>query len=338
MIFNKTFLKATLMQYSGIVGAGIFVLPYVFYYSNFKFAVFWLIFLTFSTMFVHEIYINIILATKGDHQLPGYAEIHLGKFFKNLATINIIVLCFGALSAFIKLGSGYLNLFFPEINFYIIQLFFLLGISLFHFSQIKIIKQISYYLPIISLLIVFYLFIVTIQTPFIIQSNHLPNFTFFGSLIFSLAGFIIIPEMEELLRKEKNLKFQLIWSSRLGLFLASLTYLLFIISIIVLSNDHLSTDAISGIFISSPLLGKILAVLGTLLTFKASLNLTLALKEMFFRDIKLSRKNSFLWAWLIPFSTLLLTGFSFMSIISFTGAITISISVFIILCVKLKCG
>ena len=195
MKFNRTFFKAILMQYSGIVGAGIFVLPFVFSYSNFKFAVFWLIMLTFFTMVIHEIYIEVILATKGDHQLPGYADIHLGKFFKNLAISNMVLLGFGAISAYIRLGSGYLNLFFPKTNFFIIQIIFLLSISFFHFCQSKIITKITHYLPVISLSIVLYLFIVTLKTPFVIQSNPLPNFSFFGSLIFALAGFIIIPEV-----------------------------------------------------------------------------------------------------------------------------------------------
>jgi hypothetical protein len=166
----------------------------------------------------------------------------------------------------------------------------------------------------------------------------LPNFSFFGSLIFALAGFIIIPEVEELLRKQKNVRFQLIWASRFGLFLASLTYLLFVISIIVLSKSNLSQDSISGIFQTSPILGKILAIFGIALTFKASLNFTLALKEMFYRDMKLPQKLAIQIAWIIPFFTLLLGNFSFMSIIAFTGSISIGISVFIILCAKLKCG
>ena len=326
------------MQYSGIVGAGIFVLPYVFYHSNFKFAVYWLFLLTFIVMIIHEIYVEVILSTKGDHQLAGYADIHLGKFFKNLAIFNMILLGFGAISAFIRLGSGYLNLFFPKTNYFIIQLFFLTGISIFHFSKIKIITKISHYLPIVSLIIVLYLFTVTLKTPFVINSNPLPNFAFFGSLIFSLAGFVIIPEIEELLRKEQNKRYQLIWASRLGLFMASLTYLLFIISVIVLSKSNLSQDSISGIFQTSPILGKILAILGIALTFKATLNFTLALKEMFYRDIKLPHNMSILLSWMIPFLTLLLENFSIINIIALTGSVTVGISVFIILCAKLKCG
>ena len=338
MRFNKTFFKAILLQYSGIVCAGIFVLPYVFYHSNFKFAVFWLILLTFVTMVIHEIYIEVILATKGDHQLAGYADIYLGKFFKNLATINMLFLGFGAISAYIRLGSGFLNIFFPKTNNFILQIIFLLAVTFFHFCDLKIIKKIIHYLPVLSLSIVLLLFTITIKTPFVVQSNSLPNLSVFGTLIFALAGFIIIPEVEEVLRKEKNVRYQLIWASRLGLLLASLTYLLFVISIIVLSRSNLSQDAISGLFQTSPVLGKILAALGIALTFKATLNFTLALKEMFYRDLKLPQKLSIQLAWIIPFFSLFLGAFSFMSIIAFTGSISIGISVFIILCAKLKCG
>jgi len=100
----------------------------------------------------------------------------------------------------------------------------------------------------------------------------------------------------------------------------------------------LSQDSISGIFQTSPILGKILAILGIALTFKATLNFTLALKEMFYRDIKLPHNMSILLSWMIPFLTLLLENFSIINIIALTGSVTVGISVFIILCAKLKCG
>jgi len=334
-MITRKFVKAVLMQYSGIVGAGMFILPYLFYHSNFRFAVIWLVVVTFLMMFLNQMYLEIILDTKEDHQLPGYARIYLGSFFEYLVIFDMLVLGLGAASAYVHLGSNFLNLFVPSLSNFNCQLIFLFSLSLFHLCQFKVINKISHYLPLINIIIIIMLFSATLQIPFNVNiSAPLSNFTFFGGLIFALTGFVIIPEVKAVLGEKKPRR--LIWASRIGLILAALTYLTFIVSIVLLSGSELTADSITGIFHRSVLLGKILASLGFLLTFKACLNFILTLKELFFRDLHFASNKSAALSILIPFLSLFLARFSFINIITYTGSFTVVISASIIICVKLK--
>jgi len=340
---KRKFIKAILMQYSGIVGAGIFILPYLFFYSNFHFVTLWLIILALFAMALDQLYIDIIINTKGDHQLAGYARIYLGKPFEILATANMLILGLGATSAFIRLGSDFIKLLLPGSPSIVYQLIFLAFLGIFHASNFKIVKKISHYIPLLSVIIILILFAASLNIPFSTLEFPPPNYAFFGGLIFAITGFVIIPEIERYINGNKNKlcnkrrgRRWIIWASRCGTGLAAMTYIIFAIAIILLSGHHLSADTLTGLLATHPHFGAIIAVLGIVLTFKACLNFVVGLQQMFFHDYNLSENKSLLISLLVPFSTLFLANFSFMQIISITGTFTIAISAFIIVCVKLS--
>lgn len=68
--------KAIFLQFSGILGAGIFVLPYLYHHTDPLLAYSLLFLLVLVVALANFFYIDVILATKGDHQLSGYAQIH----------------------------------------------------------------------------------------------------------------------------------------------------------------------------------------------------------------------------------------------------------------------
>jgi len=335
-MINKKFIKAVLMQYSGIVGAGIFILPYLFYHSNFHFVLFWLLILAIVMMYLESLYIDIVVHTKGHHQLAGYAQKYLGKKFSFLATANMLVLGFGVTSAFIRLGSGFLGQLLPGSPLIVYELIFLSFLGLFHSSGHRFIERITQYIPLASVVIILILFATSIGKSFGALSFPPPNYEFFGGLIFAITGFVIIPDVYRFLKREKNKNKKLIWSNRCGTCLAALTYVIFVIAVLLISGPNLSPDAISGLLKSAPHLGIIIAILGIVLTFKACLNFIHSLKVMFLHDYNFSRDKSLLLSLSVPFLALLLSGFSFSKIISLTGTVTISVSAFIIVCVKLS--
>lgn len=340
---KRKFIKAILMQYSGIVGAGIFILPYLFFYSNFYFVSFWLIVIALFMMALDQLYIDIIVNTKGDHQLAGYARIYLGRFFEFLASANMIVLGLGATSAFIRLGSDFIKLLLPGSPPLVYQLIFLSFFGIFHTSNFPLIKKMYHYIPLISISIILILFSFSLKIPFSILKFPSPNYSFLGGLIFAMTGFVIVPEVERYINSHKNKPKNkvknrqiIIWANRGGIVLAALTYFIFAISIMLLSNSHLSSDTISGLLTTHPKLGLAVAILGIALTFKACLNFAMCLQKLLSHDYNLSENKSLLISLLIPFSTLFLNKFSFMQIISVTGTFTIATSAFIIVCVKLS--
>ncbi|HRT39988.1 MAG TPA: aromatic amino acid transport family protein [Candidatus Woesebacteria bacterium] len=334
-MIDSNFIKAVLERYSGIVGAGIFVLPLLFYQSNFYFALLGLVIITLGMIILDRLYVSIILDTSGHHQLPGYARIYLGRFWGFLALANMLILGLGAMAAYVQLGTGFIQLLLSNSPFLICQLIFLAFLGAFHAKGSRLVGKITHYIPLTGLVIVLFLFAASLKVPF---NFTLPssNYAFLGPLVFALTGFVIIPDVERLLSKDKDKKIKLIWATALGTLLAALTYGLFTIAVILLSGSYLSADTVSGLFKVSSKLGQISAILGILLTFKGCLNFLTSLEEVFLHDFRFSPDHSLLLSFLIPILTLSLFKFSFVKIIAFTGSVSVFISALIIIRVKLS--
>jgi len=332
---KSKFIRAVLLQFSGIVGAGIFALPYFLYNSDFWKAVAGMFIIAMVTGVINIFYVQVICHTHGDHQLPGYAAKYLGENFKYLASISLIVSGLGVVLACIKLGSGFIQILWPMNNFWAVGffLFLIIGGYLLKIKKVKIILD---YLPFVAIFIVFLLLIaVTINPLPEIESQNF-NLTFFGVSIFALAGFTIIPEMEEILRNEKNVKTKLSWASIMGLLLAFAVYVIFSYAIIKLTGNGLTENSVTGLNKTSYLAAKIIAVFGLLVTFKGSVNFMNVFHEIFYRDFKVTEKISKLIAMILPIASLLLFNLSFGSILGNIGAGSIFVLTIIICLMILK--
>jgi len=333
---NSKFFKAIFLQLSGILGAGIFALPFLFYNSNFIFATGILIFVAIFMAILNLFYTDIILHTSGDHQLSGYAQIYLGPKSKFLSVANLLFLGFGGILAYIKLASIFLLQIFPSLSTFTVSILFIFLLGVFHLSKTKFCKAIFQILPVISLIIIIFLYFLSFNFPTPTLNFNSPNLLCFGGIIFALAGFTIIPEVEEILRFSKNKKNLLKLSSLIGLVLAAVIYLLFSYGIIRISAFNISVDSVAGIIGVYPFIGKILIVLGLMIIFKASLNFLLIFKEVFYRDFKLPEKTSYNLSFLVPFLTLFFINVSFIKIISLAGAISVFLSALLICLIRLK--
>lgn len=318
------FIRAVLLQYTGIIGAGIFALPYVMAISNFWLASLFLVFVGIVMYLVNRFYCQIILKTKGDHQLSGYADIYLNKNFAWLSALNIFLLSVGALAAYVKLAARIIGN--PWIFIVVLLIFFLL--------KVKILTLISRPLPLIIFFLTLLLFSFSIQY----QSFALPvtsfRFYFFGTMVFALCGFTVIPEVEQVLRpKYRQL---LITASFWGLVLALITNFLFALSINLLSGPHLTSDSFTGLALVSPVLASILGFIILISVFTASLNFLEIIKELFYRDLKMSTRNSYILSSIFPLSGFVLGSLPFGSIVSITGSVTVFISALIICLIRLR--
>ena len=117
------FIRAVGLQFSGIVGAGIFTLPYFLSQTNFLGAVMGMLVITLIMAVVNIFYVQIICNTQGDHQLPGYTQQYLGKKFKLLATIILVMAEVGAILAYIKLGAGFIEILWSINTFCSVMIF-----------------------------------------------------------------------------------------------------------------------------------------------------------------------------------------------------------------------
>ncbi|MFA5828734.1 MAG: aromatic amino acid transport family protein [Candidatus Shapirobacteria bacterium] len=330
------FSKAVFLQFYGTVGAGIFALPYLFYKSDFYFSLIFLGILTIVSGFINYFYLEVVLNTAGDHQFSGYAQIYLGKNFKTLASLNILLLGLGATIAYIKLFSNFLVILFPYIPLFAASVIFIILLAFSHLYRFDLIRRLENIIPIAILLVPLLILSAALQALPPALSSVVPNFSFFGSLIFALSGFTIIPEIEELFRGQPDKSKHTVLASLIGLLLVSLIYLIFSFSVIRLSGFSLSVDSITGIFKVSPWLGRCLAVFGLLITYEASLNFLLVFRELFYRDFRLSKPVSQILPLAIPFLSLFLFSVPFIQVISLTGAITIYVSALMICAIRLR--
>ena len=317
------------------MGAGVFVLPYFLYNSNFWWAVMGMFLIAMVTAVINVFYVQIICETQGDHQLPGYAKKYLDEKFKYLAAVSLMATGIGAVLAYIKLGSGFIQILWPINNFFSVVIFLLL-IILGYLLKIKKIKIILDFLPFVAIFIAFLLLQIVLFNP--LPEIELQNFnlTFFGVAVFALSGFTVIPEMEEILRGEKKVRTKLAWASIMGLLLAFIVSVIFSYVIIKLVGNNLTEDSVTELAKTSYLMAVIISIFGLLTTFKGSINFMDVIHEIFYRDFKITKNISSVMAVILPVFSLLFFNLSFESILGGIGAGSIFVSTVIICLIMFK--
>lgn len=321
VVQSKTFRAiATLM--GAVIGAGIFGIPFVVAKIGFIPGVIYLLVLGGLVLFLNLIYGEVILRTPGDHQLTGYAEIYLGKWGKSLATLAVFITAYGALLAYlIKVGEFLALIFaFPQATLFSL-LFFILANAAVFFG----LKSVSFLTGILVVLLLSLIGLIAILGGGKIDLTNFSgsDFSFlflpYGVILFAFFGSSVIPEMEEILRKEpQNLKKAIVIGSLIPL----LVYLLFATVVVGICGSLTSDDAIAGLVRFLP--GWIVnlgAVLGVLTMSSSYLVLGYVLREVWFRDFHLSKILAFFLACLPLLILFLLGAKSFISVLSITGSL-----------------
>ena len=156
----------------------------------------------------------------------------------------------------------------------------------------------------------------------------------YGVILFALTGSSIIPEMEEILRKEhKNLKKSIIIGSLIPVFV----YILFATTIVGISGSFTSDDSIAGLSLFLPewivFLG---ATLGILSMGSSFLTLGYVLKEVWHRDFKFPKILSFVLACSPCLILFLLGAKNFINILGIAGAVAGGLTGILILAIFQK--
>lgn len=332
---NRRLSKAVLLQFSGTVGAGIFILPYIFQHSNFLFSSLCLVFLGIAMVLLNLSYAHIVVHTQGDHQLSGYAHKYLGLNFKYLATFNVLFLGLGALIAYLHLSQSFILILLPGLNPTLAVSLFVSLVLIFHIDGFKPQESIINFLPYLAILIVASLFFVSLFLAPSVSTTAFPSIFVFGPLVFALSGFTIIPEIEEALRNSPNKKNELTQAIIIGVGLVVVVYLCFTFAVIRLSGQFLSIDSVTGIRNFSPILGKLIATFGLITLFRASLNFLFVFKEIFYRDFNFSRQQSYTLSSVSPFIAYVLAKVPYVSTLSFVGT-TSTLVATILICTMLQ--
>lgn len=302
-----------------VIGAGILGIPYVVSRAGFLVGALNIIIIGLLVLFVNLFMGEIVLRTKGNHQLTGYAEKYLGVSGKWLMTVAFLIGTYGALLAYL-IGEGEaLSAIFGG-NPLLYSLGFFLVVSFIVYRGLKAVEKSELYFGIIFLAIVIIIIgfnIANMDTSnFLITNGNL--FLPFGVVLFAYLGLAAIPEMhEELINNWKYMKRCIIIGSLIPLVI----YLTFGLSVVAVTGINTSKIATVGL---GEAIGKHMVVFGNLFAVFAMatsfIALGLALKEMYNYDFKISVKKSFLLTVSLPLILFLIGFKDFIGTISIAGS------------------
>ncbi len=322
----QKFFKASLLQFSGVVGAGVLTLPYVLDNSNFIFSWLGVILIAVAMILINKFYMDIVFEKKNLHQLPGYVGKHLGKSGSVLAFISMNFTFFGAMLVYMKMGSSlFQNIF--HLNNIVSLLFYLLLVVCGYLFLNNYSKNILSYLPIITIFLFLVIFLFGVLSGNDVISSNPFNFEFIGPVVFALTGFLVIPDIANIFEFDNKRRTSAILSSIVGIIIALFIYYFFSYGVIALSNGNLSENSIDGL---SNGLKIIISIIAILTTFRSSQNFLNIFREVFEKDLKIGKKLSFYLPLVVPLFSLFFIKVSFLSIMSWVGVGSMFVSALLI--------
>ena len=323
-----------------IIGVGIFSLPYIASKIGFGAMVIYFFILTILTIAIHLLLAEISRDTHKVARIPGYAEEYLGKKWGKFSLIVSSSGLIGALLAYLIVGGKFFTLYFSPYfgggELIYTLLYFAFGAFLVY-KGIKGIAKTELIMVLTFVLILLLFF--SRGLPFLRLENLFtfnPHYLFFpyGAILFSLWGLSLVPEIKEIVARERK-KLRLVISS--GIALSGLFYLLFIFIILGVSGTKTSTDAFSGFaLVVGDKIAPLGFVFGLLTTFTSFIALGLTLKRIFQYDLKLPEKTSWFIACFSPLLLYFLGIKNFMEVISLTGAVMLGLEAIIVIFIYKK--
>ena len=316
-----------LSTYAGtIIGVGLFGLPFVAMQIGFIPIVIYFIILGWVIFQVAMMYAEVVSRTPESHRLPGYAELYLGRKYRNASLVSHFVGLNGTQLAYILVGGGFLSSYFqplfggPALLYHLV--FFTIGAAIVYIGT-KSLGQVEF----LSL----GLFFAVMITMFVmgwssVDINNLLTFNPkqlilpYGVILFSLGGFSVIPEIKDILKdKGENLMSKVILG---GTILPIITYLIFIFLILGVTGTQTSPEAMNGL---QSVLGdgvvKLGLIFGIITTFTSYLTIGIGLKKIYWFDLKIPHGPSWAIAIGVPLALFLAGLNNFLAIIGLLGAV-----------------
>lgn len=313
---------ATLM--GTIIGAGILGIPYVISQSGYIAGFIMLVFLGICALGMNLALGEVVLRTKGNHQLTGYAEKYLGKNARKLMAFSMFIGLYGAMIAYL-LGIGeslfaifgfWSPLIFTLIFFSFVIIVIYVGLKLIEEVELMISVTILTFMVIIICVLLFSKgFSMTNIATYNASNLLIP----YGVILFSYLGAVSIPEVkEEMIRHRKHLKKAIIIGSLVPIALYSLFSFamvgVFGGSITKIATVGLGQAYGSNMYIITNLFA-IFAMTGSLLA------ISLAMKEQYLFDYKIGKNMSWFLTCFVPILLILIGLRDFIKTIGFAGAI-----------------
>jgi len=337
---DKQFLHASAVLIGTMVGVGVFGIPFAFAKAGFWIGFLFLIGIGLVTLFINFIYGEIILRTHQSHQMVGYTQFYLGNLWKRVIFFSFLLTTYAALLAYIIIAGEFLpnvlsSVFYLSSSnfslwfFVVASLLVLFGIRTVAWAELILS---ALFFVVIALIFGFGIFDINF-------SNYSAvNFEFwffpYGVLLFAFGGLPAIPIQRQILNdREGDFKKAIITA----MVFVGVLYLVFGFTVLGISGEATSPDAISGLIES--LGGRIVflgSLFGVLAVSTSYIMLGTALLQIFTLDYGLNRKLSWLLVVFPPFALFLGGLRNFIDVISLAGAVGIGLEAFVLVFMYMK--
>jgi tyrosine-specific transport protein len=336
MTAKKSTLYALATFAGTIIGVGLFGLPYVGSKSGFIILLLYLLGISFLAIVIHLFYAEVAVKTKGQHRLPGYAEIYLDSSAKRAAFILQVVSLIGSLLAYLIVGGEFLAALCNGSVYVYTFIFFII-------SAFIIWRGIRSVGPLELILLVIFIGIIIIQfgsglgkiswehlTGFHLNNFFLP----YGVVLFAMWGTSIIPDIKEMVGGDRRQLRKVIIS---GIAISLLVYLLFSFLVTGITGSQTSQDAISGLKNHLPPWALSIGLIaGVIATFTSFITLGLTLEKTFRYDYHVPKWLSWVITCFAPLALFIIGLKDFIRVIGLNGAIMLALQAIMITLIYLK--
>lgn len=337
---NKKFWYAVAVMVGSMVGVGIFGLPFAFAKAGFWIGAVLLVIIAAETMLIDTMYGEVILRTHARHQLIGYANKYLGPVFQKIIFFSAVLTGYAALLAYIIISGDFLNtllssFFYAPLTGYSIAFFICVSLAVLRGLKTVSWLELTFSGFFVAIIVLFFSsgFSHINITNF---SGHMYSYAYlpYGVLLFAFGGLLAVPISREVLVGQEHKLRKVILYGVLGV---ALLYAIFTVTVVGVSGETTSPDAISGLFeFIGPRISLIGALFGISAITTSFLMLASGLIEVFHFDFKIHKFKSWLLV-VVPPMVLFLAGIrTFVDVISLAGGVALGVDHIVIVLLYAK--
>ena len=307
----------------GVIGAGVFSLPYAFIQVGLGRSLLYLGFLTLISIINYFLFVEVILKTPGQRNYVGLATYYFGKTGEAISFLTSVAIVFLVLFIYLILAGRFVALIWPNVSPLFTALPFWLLASISTFFNIKKLVEVEFLTSIAIGFIVLIIFIFSLSN---FSANNLvdyfqglPMAGFWfpvGPILFALSGRAAISELIKYTKKDVK---KIIFLSFAAI---AAIYFIFSVSVVVLTNGSASEDTITGLAGQLPsVIIFLIVVMGLMALWHIYVLLGFDLNNILTKDLKWPEVISGLVVVFVPLLLYLINWQSFFVIVAIVGGI-----------------
>lgn len=313
----------------GVIGVGVFSLPFVLMRTGLLVFTGYLLFVGALAWWVHTRYLSVVAREPGRHRLPGYVRRRLGGRWHLIVSAAHLLGLFGALVAYIIAGGTFLRLLVgaTDLPVSLAMFFYILPGAVVLLLGLRT-------LPAAELIILGFFLLILLFLP-LASLSHLdvarlplggdPSLAFlpYGILLFSYWGLSLVPETYELAGRRRRATRAVL---AVGLLTAAVAYGVFGVLVASLTGAGTTEDALTGLRLALGS-GAVLLVLafGLLTTGSSYLALGLTLQRTLQLDFRVPRVVAWGLTVVAPYLLVIAGVRHLLPVLALTGAVFLGI-------------